>query len=91
MPLPFSIYPVHAPLSPLQAKLFGKNGLLIMAHGAGLSNAYALPQRSCVIEIYPRGMWCDLYVQMLAAMGVHVFPIYSTLLGPKVRGRVGLK
>lgn len=118
-----------APPGWAQAALFGKNGMLIMAHGAGLSNAFTLPKRSCVIEVYPRGLWCDIYRkvrlacrcslrpmqsssvtrppnetslpptdpptpappsrlpagQMMSAQGAHVIPIYSTLVGPKVR------
>lgn len=47
-----------------QAAAFSSFSLFIVAHGAGLSNAFAIPSRASVLEIYPRGMWCDIYKQV---------------------------
>lgn len=67
-----------------QAALFGSHGLLIMAHGAGESNALFMPARSAIIEISPYGMWCPLYTRMASYLGFHVLPIYSRLKGPNL-------
>jgi hypothetical protein len=67
-----------------QASLFARHGLLVMAHGAGESNALFLPARAAVIEVSPYGMWCPLYTRMAAYLGFHVFPLLSRLKGPNL-------
>ena len=64
-----------------QMKIFGQYGLLIMAHGAGESTSAFMPPRSAVIEIYPYGMWCPVFLRMHTASGNHHFSIHSELKG----------
>ena len=43
-----------------QARLFGRYGLVVVAHGAGETNFAFLPRRAAIIEISPVMLWCPL-------------------------------
>lgn len=62
-----------------QALTFDHVGILIVSHGAALGNAFNLPPCSCIIELFPFGMYFPSYFQKLIDnIEIFKFEIYDT-------------
>ena len=64
-----------------QAQLFGRYGLVIVAHGAGETNLAFLPRRAAVIEISPVMLWCPLCVIASLAEGARYMLPWPAAVG----------